>query len=518
MFLRQRILKMKNKFTIPLGVFFLIFSMHVIYSILSSIQISKQWVEIEHINYFLLYFNQQDFMLGLSYALAGAFTIYTFLKFQKNRKKSGVAGIMGGVTLTGILYGGGCFLIGCCGSPMLAVYMGLFGSSFLGLAKPLVLILTILSIVIGLFWIEKRTNADVRAGTERCPELEKNAAEAKSVAPVRSVGAEWTFAECVEHFKCRAGAFRMRYLAAPGLYAIGEPDRGSDVFISANYKLSFDILRSGLKGVSAWILVLDTKGINVWCAAGKGTFGTDELIKRIFEARLYEVVEHKRVIVPQLGAPGVSAHVVQRETGFRVYYGPVEASDIRAYVNAGYKATPEMREKKFPLADRLVLIPMELIPAMKGYAVYAMIIFIISGLKPSGIAFRDAALNGSLPFLFLGFAAIFAGAVLTPLALPFLPSRSFAVKGWIAGMALTVAALMASKAHGHADTLFIALSCLFFPLLSSYVALQFTGSSTYTGMTGVRKEMRLAMPVYIAGAVISMVLLTAFKLTEMGIL
>lgn len=335
------------------------------------------------------------------------------------------------------------------------------------------------------------------------------------MAIVQKVGTDWTFAERVEHFKCRAGAFRMRYLIAPGLYAVGEPDSKSDVFVSANYKLSFDILRRALKGLSAWILVLDTKGINVWCAAGKGTFGTDELTKRIFEARLYEVVEHKRIIVPQLGAPGISAHVVQKETGFRVYYGPVEASDIRAYVNAGYKATPEMREKKFPLADRLVLVPMELIPAMKGYAVYAMIIFVISGIKPSGIAFMDA-LNGSLPFLFLGFAAIFAGAVLTPLALPFLPFRSFALKGWFAGMALTIAALMAGKGHKQTGAVFIALSCIFFPLVSSYVALQFTGSSTYTGMTGVRKEMKYAMPVYIAGAVISLVLLTAFKLAEMG--
>lgn len=357
--------------------------------------------------------------------------------------------------------------------------------------------------------------ADAQAGSQCCPAPEKKPADVGGVSAVRKVGAEWTLAERVEHFKCRAGAFRMRYLTAPGLYAIGEPDSKSDVFISANYKLSFDILRRALKGLSAWILVLDTKGINVWCAAGKGTFGTDELIKRIFEARLYEKVEHKRIIVPQLGAPGIAAHVVQKEAGFRVYYGPVEASDIRAYVNAGYKATPEMREKKFPLADRLVLIPMELVPAMKGYAVYAMIIFVISGIKPSGIAFMDA-LNGSLLFLFLGFAAIFAGAVLTPFALPFLPSRSFAVKGWIAGMVMTVAALMAGKGHKQTGAVFIALSCIFFPLVSSYVALQFTGSSTYTGMTGVRKEMKYAMPVYIAGAVISVVLLIALKLAEMG--
>lgn len=355
-----------------------------------------------------------------------------------------------------------------------------------------------------------------QVGSQCCSSLEKNPAEVGGMSAVRKVGAEWTFEERVQHIRCRAGAFRMRYLIAPGLYAVGEPDRSSDVFISANYKLSFDILRRALKGMSAWILVLDTKGINVWCAAGKGTFGTDELIKRIFEARLYEVVEHKRIIVPQLGAPGIAAHVVQKETGFRVHYGPVEASDIRAYVNAGHKATPEMREKKFPLVDRLVLIPMELIPAMKAYAVYALLVFIISGLGPSGIASTDA-LKGSPPLLFLGFAAVFAGAVLTPLALPLLPLRSFAVKGWFAGMALTIAALMGGAAQ-QTGKVFTVLSLVFFPLVSSYAALQFTGASTYTGMTGVRKEMNYAMPVYIAGAVVSAVLLAAVKLAELGII
>ena len=150
---------MKNNFFLPFGVFLLIFSVHATYSILRSIQISNQWMEIEHINYFLMYFNKLDFMLGISYALAGAFTIYAFLKFKKNRKETGITGIMAGATLTGIFYGSGCFLIGCCGSPMLTVYIGFFGSSFLGFTKPLVLIFTILSVCIGLYYIKKRTNS-----------------------------------------------------------------------------------------------------------------------------------------------------------------------------------------------------------------------------------------------------------------------------------------------------------------------------------------------------------------------
>ena len=69
----------------------------------------------------------------------------------------------------------------------------------------------------------------------------------------------------------------MNYKVDPGLYALGAPDADSPVLVSANFKMSFDLLREALPGRNAWILVLDTDGINVWCAAGKGTFGTEEL-------------------------------------------------------------------------------------------------------------------------------------------------------------------------------------------------------------------------------------------------
>lgn len=347
-----------------------------------------------------------------------------------------------------------------------------------------------------------------------CPAPAQRPVEPNDLS-IRKVSAEWSLKERIEHFRCRVGGLRMRYLTAPGLYAVGEPDGKSDVFVSANYKLSFDILRRALKGLNAWILVLDTRGINVWCAAGKGTFGTDELVKRIFEARLYERVEHRRIIVPQLGAPGIAAHVVQKQTGFRVHYGPVEASDIRAYVGAGYKAAGDMRLKRFPVADRLALVPMELIPAMKYYAVYALLVLIISGAGSSGVSFTNAWSKG-VPLLFLGFAAVAAGTVITPLALPWLPFRSFAVKGWFAGAAVTLVALMGGLA-ARTGAVFVAFSCILFPLAASYVALQFTGASTYTGMTGVRKEMKYAMPVYIAGAVVSIALLAAIKLAELGL-
>jgi hypothetical protein len=93
---------------------------------------------------------------------------------------------------------------------------------------------------------------------------------------VPQVSSFWTQADYLGTFKARWGIGRRHYMVDPGLYALGRPDEKSPVLVTANYKMSFDRLRRALPGRNAWILVLDTKGINVWCAAGKGTFGTAE--------------------------------------------------------------------------------------------------------------------------------------------------------------------------------------------------------------------------------------------------
>lgn len=145
-----------KKIVYPLLTFLLIFLFHAFYSIWEVSRASRQWIRFEKISLVSLYFTQQHFFLGFSYALAGAFFIYAFQKFLQNHK-IGVGGIVGGFTLTGVLYVAGCFLLGCCGSPMLAVYLALFGSSFLGFTKPLIAIITIISVICGYFWIDKKS-------------------------------------------------------------------------------------------------------------------------------------------------------------------------------------------------------------------------------------------------------------------------------------------------------------------------------------------------------------------------
>lgn len=331
---------------------------------------------------------------------------------------------------------------------------------------------------------------------------------------IQTVSTDWSLEDYLGQFRCRVSSYRNSYIVNPGLYAVERPDEDSDVFVSANYKLSFDILRRSLRGINAWILVLDTKGINVWCAAGKRTFGTDELIRHISEVHLDKVVSHRRVIVPQLGAPGIAAHLVAKKSGFRVYYGPVDARDIPAYISAGYKATDEMRTVRFTWLDRLVLTPMEINPVMGKFPLYALIVLIVFGIQPYGIIFRDS-LAGGWPFLFLGLVSVLAGALLTPLLLPLIPFRAFAIKGWIVGF---ISVFFIQDIIRTSDKSLLIFTYLFFPLLSSYIALQFTGSTAFTGMSGVKKELRYALPVYKAAAAISLLLLLISRLGQWGVL
>jgi len=316
--------------------------------------------------------------------------------------------------------------------------------------------------------------------------------------------------------KSRVSAFRMNYIVMPGLYAVGEPTKECDVFVTANYKMSFDALRRELTGMNAWVLVIDTKGINVWCAAGKGTFGTDELVKRITEAHLNSIVSHRRIILPQLGAVGVSAGTVQKKTGFRVSFGPVRAKDIPAYVSSSYKKTTEMSLTKFSVLDRLVLTPMEINPAMKKFPWFAAVVLIIFGLQPSGILFQQAWYGG-LPFLVLGLLAVFSGAFLTPVLLPFVPFRSFAIKGWLMGLVTNFLSAQFYSFVNTQDKLLLVTSYILFPALSSYIALQFTGATTFTGMSGVKRELKIGIPFYFGALGISLVLIVLFKIREWGL-
>jgi hypothetical protein len=306
-------------------------------------------------------------------------------------------------------------------------------------------------------------------------------------------------------FKTRWGVRRMNYKVDPGLYALGNPGEQSPVLVTANFKMSFDKLRESLPGRDAWILVLDTKGINVWCAAGKGTFGTAELVARITSCGLTDIVSHREVILPQLAGPGVSAHQVKKLSGFKVIYGPNRAIDLPAFLDAGLKATPDMRMKTFTTWERTELIPIELVGAIKMGLPVLLIFFLVDSLLRKGGFWTNALSHGVYSVMAI-LAAILAGAVLTPLFLPWLPGRAFSLKGLIPGVLVTFALTVFRWNALDIRTGNLETAAWFFiiPSISTFLAMNFTGSSTYTSLSGVKKEMRWAVPLQIGAGILGL--------------
>jgi hypothetical protein len=308
--------------------------------------------------------------------------------------------------------------------------------------------------------------------------------------PIRTTTSEITLSHRFDHFLARWGVNRMGHTVEPGLYRLGNPTPDSDVFVSANYTLSFDALRSALNGRDAYILVLDTKGINVWCAAGKGTFGTDELVRRIGITGLAGIVRHRKLILPQLAAPGVSWPDVVRRSGFLVEYGPVRARDLPEYLPA-HKATPAMRRVEFPLRDRVVLIPVELVQAL----LFMLIPAIALGFLMSWFIAAELVL------------AVLAGTVLLPILLPILPTKDFSTKGLILGILVVIPpAILGAGSFAPLPLAGAVATLLVFPPITAYLALNFTGSTPFTSRTGVKKEIFRYVPIMAAMAVSGAVL------------
>ena len=308
-------------------------------------------------------------------------------------------------------------------------------------------------------------------------------------------------------WKVRWSIGRANYKVTPGLHAVGDPGPESPVLVSANYKLSFDALRAAVPGIDAWLLVLDTRGINVWCAAGKGTFGTDELVNRIALTKLSEVVTHREVIVPQLGAPGVAAHDVLKASGFRVRYGPVQASDLPEYLSSGKQATPAMRRVQFDFIERLKIAPVEFVGALRIAAIVCVVIAILSGVGMDGFVFQRV-LEVGLPSALIFLATAISIAFLAPALLPWLPGHAFALKGLWLGLAAAASAWGVTQGLPALAPLTLGTIAWFFilPALSSFIAMGYTGASTYTSLSGVLKEMRIAVPLQLAGALVGITL------------
>jgi len=331
--------------------------------------------------------------------------------------------------------------------------------------------------------------------------------ETSSCSVVRSTSSRLQWRDIVGGWGVRWGVHRMHYRVDPGLYALGEPTPDSPVLVTANYKLTFDVVRRELDGIPAWLLVLDTQGVNVWCAAGKGTFGTAELVHRLAETQLDRYVRHRMLVLPQLGATGVRGQEILARTGWRVVWGPVLARDIPTFLANGWKKTESMRVISFRLYERAILAPIEIVHAFKWFVAFVLAIAVVA--MPLDNAYSSRFLGMGL----LATTSFVAGTMVFPLLLPFLPFRAFALKGLTLGLAAVPSAgVLAVATLGTPVPLLVAVGM---PGIAGVVwlAMNFTGCTTFTSQTGAALELKLAwkplLAVAGAGLVLAVILLAA---------
>lgn len=175
--------------------------------------------------------------------------------------------------------------------------------------------------------------------------------------------------------------------AETGLFPVGKPDKDSPVVVTGNYTETVRRMRKALKGMDLWLLIANSKGINVWCASGGGHFTHHDIISAIVTSGAQEKVENHLLILPQLGATGIEKQKVAEATGWKTIWGPASLEDLPAFLRQRHMATPDQRMVRFPLRDRMEMASMMGIPMI----VIGFIIFYLLGGWHVGFAVAGGA-------------------------------------------------------------------------------------------------------------------------------
>jgi len=210
--------------------------------------------------------------------------------------------------------------------------------------------------------------------------------------------------------------------APTGLRAVGTPDENSPVLVTGNYSLTLARLLRAIEGLDVWLLVANSRGINVWCAACGGIFTDHEVISSVKTSLLTEKVGHRTLTLPPLSAPAMDRNRIERETGFCVRFGPVRAEDVVEYVASGAK-TEGMKRATFGLRHRLDML------VSMNFIIWAPVALVFALVRPGQLVHLSALFWGIVVFLYVFF--------------PWVPGRNGWLKAVVAASLLVVGYLAA---------------------------------------------------------------------------
>jgi NAD-dependent dihydropyrimidine dehydrogenase PreA subunit len=138
-----------------------------------------------------------------------------------------------------------------------------------------------------------------------------------------------------------------------GLVTVGNPDRNSPILLTGNFRLTVERVKRAIGGIDAYLLVANSRGVNVWCASTGGILTNHDVISVLKTSGIEDLVDHRQIILPELAATGIDGQVIQKRTGWKVVWGPVYARAIPRFVHDSLRKTREMRTVTFPWPQRL---------------------------------------------------------------------------------------------------------------------------------------------------------------------
>jgi len=206
----------------------------------------------------------------------------------------------------------------------------------------------------------------------------------------------------------RDTALRLLPRRAPtGLVRVGDPGPQSPVLLTGNYTLTVRRLRRALENVDAWLLVADSKGVNVWCAAGGGHLTHHDVISVLRTSGIDNLVSRRELILPQLAATGVERRPIEEATGWTTEWGPARLEDLPAVLERGGGVRGRERRMRFPLWERLEMAVMWVLPMI---LIGAPIFGLLGGWRVAAAVAALAAVTVSAIFATLPFLRVTGAA------------------------------------------------------------------------------------------------------------
>jgi len=257
--------------------------------------------------------------------------------------------------------------------------------------------------------------------------------------------------------------FMKIYIIKPGLYYIGQNEKDAPLLVTANNFLTVFLLVRRIKKRNVRLLVLDTKGINVWCSAGKGQFSDKEIISKADHFGLLNSGNKLKIILPKFSLSGVNLKEL-RKNGIRPIIGPLYAKDVPGYLDEGSFSDQTDDIVNFGLKSRIFTA----LPTAVQFFYYFLTIYVIS--------------LDTLPYHLIWLAT--GLAFLYPLLFPLLPGKLFAIKGLFLALFISIISMLIINIS-FSDQLSL---IIFIFATSVFIALSYTGNSAVSNYSSVRKE------------------------------